>query len=76
MTGRDAAAMQTIVSRRNNKIIIVHMPISEMTSLERNIHDVIGPGTDKPGGWLHTNLPRLLDLVAKAFARIMNKGKT
>ena len=71
-----AAAMQTNVGNDlKTIIIIVHIPISEMTSLERNIHEVIGPGTDKPGGWLHTNLPNLLDLVAKAFARIMDKGK-
>ena len=70
-----AAAMQTNVGNDLKIIILVHIPISEMTSLERNIHEVIGPGTDKPGGWLHTNLPNLLDLVAKAFARIMDKGK-
>ena len=67
--------MQTNVGNDLKIIILVHIPISEMTSLERNIHEVIGPGTDKPGGWLHTNLPNLLDLVAKAFERIMDKGK-
>jgi hypothetical protein len=35
-----------------------------MNTLEKCIHQIVGGGTCKKGGWLYENLPKILDLIA------------
>jgi hypothetical protein len=54
----------------------MYIPEGERSILEKTIYEVVGPTSSKEGGWLYTNLPKVLDTVSQAHKRIMEKGKT
>lgn len=57
--------------------MIVFIPREEMTTMERVISELVGTvGCGKPGSWLHTNLPKILETVSQAYNRITEKGRS
>ena len=49
----------------------MYIPEGERNALERAIYEVIGPTTVKEGGWLNSNLPKVLETMSQAYGRIM-----
>jgi hypothetical protein len=53
------------------------MPEKEMTTIERIIFTLVGPGSTKgPGGFLYSSLPKILETINQAFVRITENGKS
>ena len=50
-------------------MIIVYIPYQEMNVIEKALYDLIS------AGFIKVKLPKILDLIDKAFGHITEKGK-